>query len=168
MRLSRDGIAALVILAASVVLFVLTLGLKTSAMVPIGPGFYPRIVLGITAFFSLLLLVSDLLTQRRAPAPVAAVDAAAAADAGVDRPNFTLVALNFALFGAYAMLLPGLGFRIATLLYVACANALLAPPQGMRGWVRVLALAAGTAFIGHFVFESQLSVLLPRGRWTGY
>ena len=166
MRLSRDGIAALVILAASVVLFVLTLGLKSSAMVPIGPGFYPRIVLGIAAFFSLLLLASDVLTQRRAPAPVAAVDAGAAAS--IDRPNFTLVALNFALFGAYAMLLPGLGFRITTLLYVACANALLAPPQGMRGWVRVLALAAGTAFICHFVFESQLSVLLPRGRWTGY
>lgn len=168
MRLSRDGIAALVILAASVALFVLTLGLKASSMVPIGPGFYPRIVLGITAFFSLLLLVSDLLAQRRAPAPVAAVDAAAGAAASIDRPNFTLVALNFALFGAYAMLLPGLGFRIATLLYVACANALLAPPQGVRGWVRVLALAAGTAFICHFVFESQLSVLLPRGRWTGY
>ena len=166
MRLSRDGIAGLVILVASLVLFWQTLGLKANAMVPIGPGFYPRIVLGITAFFSLLLLIVDWLEQRRAPpegpgAPVAPVTAA-------DRPNYTLVALNFALFGAYAMLLPGLGFRIATLLYVGCANVLLAPPRSLRGWAGMLALAAGTAFIAHYVFESQLLVLLPRGRWTGF
>ena len=52
MRLGRDGIAALVILAASTTLFVLTLGLKASGLVPIGPGFYPRIVLGLTIFLA--------------------------------------------------------------------------------------------------------------------
>ncbi len=160
MRLSRDGVAGLVILVASLALFVQTLGLKASAMVPIGPGFYPRIVLGITAFFSLLLLISDALAQRSTPA--------ASAPPRAERPNYTLVALNFALFGAYVMALPGLGFRIATLLYVACANGLLAPPRGLRGWAGMLALAAGTAFIAHYVFERQLLVLLPRGRWTGF
>ena len=44
-------------LAASLVLFALTLGLKASPLVPIGPGFYPRIVLGITAVLSAALLV---------------------------------------------------------------------------------------------------------------
>lgn len=160
MRLGRDGIAALVILAASVALFVATLGLKASGLVPIGPGFYPRIVLGLTAFFSLWLLIADVLAHRQAmPAP---------APAGAVRPNYALVALNFALFGLYVMALPGLGFRIATLLYVAIANVLLAMPRGLRGWAGTLALAAGTAFISHFIFESQLSVLLPRGSWTGF
>lgn len=176
MRLSRDGIAGLVVLAGSVWLFVLTLGLKASALVPIGPGFYPRIVLGITAFFSLLLVVNDWLEQRRVPpASGAAQPTGAASGAQADparalaaRPNYTLVLLNFVLFGAYVAALPGLGFRIATLLYVAIANAILAPPKGLRGVARVLAIAAATAFLAHFVFENHLSVLLPRGRWTGF
>ncbi len=141
-------------------LFVATLGLKASGLVPIGPGFYPRIVLGLTAFFSLWLLAADILAQRQA--------VPASARAGVVRPNYALVALNFALFGLYVAALPGLGFRIATLLYVAIANVLLSMPRGLRGWAGTLALAAGTAFLSHFIFESQLSVLLPRGSWTGF
>lgn len=160
MRLGRDGIAALVILAASVALFVATLGLKASGLVPIGPGFYPRIVLGLTAFFSLWLLIDDVRAQRQSM-PVPALEGAA-------RPNYTLVALNFALFGVYVLALPVLGFRIGTLLYVVCANALLSPPHGLRGWLGTLVLAAGTAFIAHFIFEHELSVLLPRGSWTNF
>lgn len=159
MRLGRDGIAALVILVAGTTLFVFTLGLKASGLVPIGPGFYPRIVLGLTIFFSAWLLIDDALAQRSAP-PVAARTA--------ERPNYVLVALNFALFGVYVVALPGLGFRIATLLYVAFANVLFSPPRDLRGWAFTLALAAGTAFFSHFIFESQLSVLLPRGSWTGF
>jgi len=49
LKLSRDGWAGLVILAASLVLFALTLDLKANALVPIGPGFYPRLVIGLTA-----------------------------------------------------------------------------------------------------------------------
>ena len=161
MRLSRDGFAGLAVLAASCVLFVQTLGLKASSLVPIGPGFYPRIVLGITAFFSVLLVVADALEQRRGQEAVAA-------PAGGARPAYALVALNFGLFGLYVLALPGVGFRISTLLYVALANLLLAPPKGWGCWGRALALGAGTAFLAHFVFESQLSVLLPRGRWTGF
>ncbi len=168
MRLGRDGIAALVVLAASTTLFVLTLGLKASALVPFGPGFYPRIVLGITIFFSLLMLIGDVLARRRAQAGTSPTVPAAAAATPAHRPNYALVAIHFALFGVYVMALPGLGFRIATLLYVAIANVLLAMPRGLRGWAGTLALAAGTAFISHFIFETQLSVLLPRGSWTGF
>jgi len=57
LRLSRDGWAGLVVLAASLVLFVMTLGLKGSALVPVGPGFYPRIVLGVTALWLLLVVL---------------------------------------------------------------------------------------------------------------
>ena len=52
MKIGKDGWAGLAILIASLVLFGLTLGLKDSPLVPVGPGFYPRIVLGITAALS--------------------------------------------------------------------------------------------------------------------
>jgi putative tricarboxylic transport membrane protein len=155
---SRDGIAGLAVLAASLVLFALTLDLKDSPMVPVGPGFYPRIVLALTAALSLGLVVADLLARRR-PAPAAAPGPAL---------NYALVALCFAVFTAYALALPWLGFRAATFLFVAGSNALLDPPRGAKGWLRAALLALVTTLVTWLVFEHWLSVLLPRGRWTDF
>jgi hypothetical protein len=156
--LGRDGWAGLAVFAASLVLFGLTLGLKDSPMVPVGPGFYPRIVLGITALFGALLLAAEMLARRgRPPAP-----------ARSEQLNYALVAISFATFGLYVVSLPYLGFRIATVAYVAAANATLDPPHGVRGWARVAATALLTAFITHLIFERYLTVLLPRGAWTGF
>ena len=154
MKLSRDGWGGLAVLAASLLLFWATLGLKDNPLVPIGPGFYPRIVLGITAVLSLWLLIADLIAKKPPPAARESL-------------NYGLVALTFAVFGLYVGALPYLGFRIATGLYVAATSALLAPPRSAKSWAGVLILAVLTAFISHLVFERYLLVLLPRGTWTG-
>ena len=154
MKLSRDGWAGLAILAASLALFALTLDLKPSPLVPIGPGFYPRLVIGLTAALATALVLLDLLAARTtAPMPKA---------------DYVAVIVQFAVFGVYVAALPGLGFRIATLAYVAAANALMAPPRGARQWARVAAIAVGTTLATYYVFEHYLSVLLPRGRWTDF
>jgi hypothetical protein len=154
---SRDGISGLAVLAASLVLFVLTLDLKDNPMVPVGPGFYPRIVLAITALLSLGLVVTDVLGRKEKPK---------------ENPkhilNYPLVAISFGVFALYAVALPWLGFRIATFLFVGGSNALLDPPSGVKGWGRVLILALATALSTWLVFERLLSVLLPRGSWTGF
>jgi len=156
--LSRDGWAGLVVIAASLFLFVFTLGLKDSPLVPIGPGFYPRIVLAITAAFGLLLVVADFAAGRgRAPKAGPGVPA-----------NYAAVALHFAVFGLYAIVLPYAGFRIATFLYVMAASALMDPPRDRGQWIRVALLGFLTALATWLVFERELSVLLPRGRWTDF
>jgi putative tricarboxylic transport membrane protein len=154
LKLGRDGWAGLAILIASLVLFGLTLGLKGNPMVPIGPGFYPRIVLGVTAVLSLWLVLSSLLA-RGSVAPLPAID-------------YRMVAAMFALFGLYAGALPFLGFRIATFAYVAAVNALLDPPRGARAWARAALVGLVTAAATYVVFERYLLVLLPRGSWTGF
>src|SRR3954470_13700600 len=165
MKLSRDGIGGLVVFAGSLVLIGMTLGLKDSPLVPIGPGFYPRIVLGLSAVLSFAMFINDWLDQRKAvPAPKVAT-APARSGPGL---NYGLVALMFAIFAAYAIALPFAGFRITTFAYVAITNALLAPPKSAKDWARVFILAAATAFLTHLLFESYLSVLLPRGRWTNW
>ena len=64
--LSREGIAGLVCLVGSLVLLAATWGLPgPTLLVPVGPGFYPRIILGITAVLSLTLIVTDYAAQRR-------------------------------------------------------------------------------------------------------
>ena len=155
--IGRDGWAGLVVLALCAILYWLTLGLKGNPLVPIGPEFYPRIVIGITAAFAALLVAADLLGRGRTPPPRAGA-----------KPNYALVASMFAVFGIYVAALPYLGFRVATVLYVTATAVLLERPRDAKGWAKVLVIALVTAMVTYVVFERYLSVLLPRGRWTDF
>ena len=155
MKLTRDGWGGLAVLAASLFLFALTLGLRDNPLVPIGPGYYPRIVLAVTAAFALALVVMDLLAKHPAVSRA-------------EKLNYLLVVEMFAVFGLYIGALPYLGFRISTLLYVAATNALLDVPKNARGWARVGLVALITTVVVYYVFERYLTVLMPRGRWTNF
>jgi putative tricarboxylic transport membrane protein len=154
LKLSKDGWGGLAVLAASLFLFALTLGLKDNPLVPIGPGYYPRIVLGVTAAFALALVVSDLFARKQPSAKQSL--------------NYLLVVEMFAVFGLYVGALPYLGFRISTFFYVAATNALLDVPRSVRNWARVLLVAMITTVVVYYVFERYLTVLMPRGRWTDF
>ncbi|MBI2524759.1 MAG: tripartite tricarboxylate transporter TctB family protein [Candidatus Rokubacteria bacterium] len=166
--LGRDGWAGLVCLGGSLGLLALTRGLPQPALVPIGPGFYPRLVLGSTALLSAMLVIADLLARRRegrtrrgrAPGPGPAARSLVPA-------GWALVLTTFGLFAAYVLLLPGLGYRLGTFLFVGALQTALEPP-GRRRWLLIVVVAAATAWVTHLVFESYLSVLLPRGRWTAF
>jgi len=154
LKLSRVGWAGLAALVASLVLFALTLGLKPNPLVPIGPGFYPRIVLGLSAALAVLLVAFDLYSTRKSSQEEA--------------KNYPMVLLVFVVFGIYIGLMPGLGFRISTFLFVAALQSLLEPPKGVKGWIVVLATALITTLVTYILFQNYLSVLLPRGRWTDW
>jgi len=159
MSIGRDGIAGLVLLAISLVLLVKSFQLPSLPIVPVGPGFYPAIVLSFMAAASALLVLQDLL-KRRVPA---------GADAGeAPRRNYRLVVIAFAIVGAYVALLPLLGFRVATVLFVGALQAALGRPQTARQWAVLAAIALGTAAVSYFIFDRYLLVLLPRGAWTGF
>lgn len=159
--MARDFATALVCLAASLLFFALTLDLPgPSLLVPIGPGYYPRIILGITAALSAVLLVQTLLARRRARKP--------AAPPAVAKPNYALVGWSFAVFGAYVAVLPLLGFRLATLGFMLAAQWLLGRPRTARAWLVACVIAVVSAFATFHLFQDYLSVLLPRGRWTDF
>jgi putative tricarboxylic transport membrane protein len=159
MSIGRDGIAGLVLLAISLVLLVQSSQLPSLPIVPVGPGFYPAIVLSFMAAASALLVVQDVMKQR-APAEAAVGDA--------PRRNYRLVVIAFAIVGAYVALLPLLGFRLATVLFVGTLQAALDRPKSARQWAVLAAIALGTAAVSYFIFERYLMVLLPRGAWTGF
>ena len=163
MRLGRDGIAGLIGLAISLALLPFAFGLPKLPIVPVGPGFYPSLVLIFMAVVSGLLVVQDFFEQRRA-VPVAAP----AATDGQPKRAYGLVAAAFAITGAYIGLMPALGFRLSTALYVGLFQLVLERPSSAGQWLRLVALAVGTAVIAYVVFEHYLFVLLPRGSWTGW
>jgi putative tricarboxylic transport membrane protein len=156
MSIGRDGIAGLILLAISLVLLVKSFQLPSLPIVPVGPGFYPAIVLSFMAAASALLVLQDLLKRR----PAGAGDA--------PRRNYRLVLIAFAIVGGYVLLLPLVGFRVATVLFVGALQAALGRPQTARQWGVLAAIALGTAAASYFVFEHYLLVLLPRGAWTGF
>jgi hypothetical protein len=164
MTLGRDGIAGLVCLAISIWLLVLTRGLPPALMVPIGPAVYPRVVLGLMALLSAILVINDVLASRRvlpaAPSPAPAAPVA-------PRPNYLLVLAAFVEFGLYVLLLPELGFRIATFLFVAALQVTLERPRSWKHWLLVPIVALGTTVACYLIFEDYLQVLLPRGDWSG-
>ena len=155
MKLSKDGWTGLAVLAASLVFFWLTLELRPNPLVPVGPGFYPRIVLGLTAFLSLALVVFDLADGKKSVSKS-------------ENLNYGLVLAVFVIFGLYVGVMPYVGFRIATFAFVAALQAALEPPRGARAWALVGVTALATAAASYFLFERYLQVLLPRGRWTDF
>ncbi|MDO9059202.1 MAG: tripartite tricarboxylate transporter TctB family protein, partial [Bradyrhizobium sp.] len=84
-------------------LLVKSFQLPSLPIVPVGPGFYPAIVLSFMAVASALLVLQDIL--KRAPVTVEAGE--------LPRRNYRLVVIAFAIVGLYVMLLPLLGFRLA-------------------------------------------------------
>lgn len=163
MRLGRDGIAGLVGLAVSLGLMPFAYGLPKLPIVPIGPGFYPMIVLVFMAFVCALLVIQDVAVQRAAGVPV--VDAGAGQHS---QRAYGLVLAAFVIVGAYIVLLPQLGFRIATVLFVAVFQVAIERPATARQWAILVAIAVATSAITYLVFDQYLSVLLPRGRWTDW
>jgi putative tricarboxylic transport membrane protein len=159
MSIGRDGIAGLILLAISLVLLVKSFQLPSLPIVPVGPGFYPAIVLSFMAAASALLVLQDLM-RHRVPAAAGGHDA--------PRRNYRLVVIAFAIVGAYVALLPLLGYRLATVLFVGVLQAALGRPRTARQWAVLTAIALGTATVSYFIFERYLLVLLPRGAWTGF
>src|SRR5512140_766838 len=107
MRLTQNVVAGLICLALSLGMLVLTRGLPQSSFVPVGPDFYPRIVLIIMAVLSALLIAADLWPQgaKGAEAPAAAAP---------EKRNYRLVGVTYAVFVVYVILLPLVGYRVST------------------------------------------------------
>jgi hypothetical protein len=161
--MTRDGVAGLICLALAIGMLVLTRGLPQSSFVPIGPDFYPRIVLIIMAVLSAILIGVDLWQQRSKTAPERA-----GAEPDTEKRNYRLVAVTFAVFAGYVVLLPLIGYRLATFVFMVVLQAVFDLPHSVRRWAVLLFSALASAAITYIVFEHYLSVLLPRGRWTDW
>jgi putative tricarboxylic transport membrane protein len=155
-----DTLAGLIGLAVSLTLLVQSFSLPKLALTPVGPGFYPRIVLVFMAMVSAILVMQGLAAGWRARR-------ASGREAQPVRA-YGLVALAFAIVTGYVALLPLLGFRIATAAFVAAFQFAVERPARPWDWAVLVAIALGTSLTTHLVFETYLLVLLPRGSWTGW
>ncbi len=151
--MGRDGIVGCVLLALSLWLYRHTVEIPRPPFVPLGPEFYPRLLLGLLGGLSVALVGTGLLGPRETRG-----------HPGVRRPvaSYRDVVLTYVLFGAYVALIPLLGFRPATVLFVFVLAWSLGPRTVRHGLLSLLVAVGFTAAV-HVVFEGYLRLLLPRG-----
>lgn len=154
--MGRDGAIAVGLLALCALLWVQLGTVPSNPLVPIGPTFYPKLLLGVMTFLALTLLAMDLRAGHRAAPRGPASGWAAYRPAGV----------CFGLSVFYAFLLPGIGYLAATTLYVAGLAWGLGPPVPRR-LPGALLLGAATSLVTYQIFQGYLHVFLPRAGWFG-
>lgn len=147
-----DALIGALILGIAALLFWQTGKIPTPPFIPIGPAFYPRVILVVLAVLAVALMAETLLARREPPRGPA-VPAA--------RRRW-LVALCFALFGLYTAALPWLGYRLSTGLFVAATQWSLGP-RTLGSLPGCALVGATTALVSYAVFQLYLHVLLPRG-----
>ena len=157
--MDRDGWMGVGLLALGGWLYYAVAAIPANPLVPIGPGFYPRIVLLLMIVLSLALVVQNLRTHR---ALKEKKKETGSSQGRLKKYRPTLI--TFALFGLYVVLLPKLGFLVCTALFVASLQWLLGPSL-LRRLPASLLLGIGTSVVTYFVFEKYLYVLFPRGAW---
>jgi putative tricarboxylic transport membrane protein len=122
--------------------------------VPIGPAFYPRVILILLAGLALWMIAEDLL-RRRAPALKAAKPAGPA-------PNYGKVLLGFIVFLGYVAGLGLIGYPAATFLFVLGLSWSIGP-RNVRELPKLFVIAVVTTLATYLIFERYLYVFLPRG-----
>ncbi|MGH7320567.1 MAG: tripartite tricarboxylate transporter TctB family protein [Candidatus Rokuibacteriota bacterium] len=151
---SWDVLAGGLILGLSAVLLWQSGRIPSPPLIPIGPAFYPRIILILLAFLA-ITLVAETLVGRSAPVARPAPEP--------EGRRRRLVALCFLLFALYTAALPWLGYRLSTTLFVATMQWSLGP-RTVRSLPLCLLVGAATALVTYAVFQLYLHLLLPRGR----
>lgn len=151
--MGRDGATGVGLLAFCGLLYWQAGSISTPPFVPIGPAFYPRVVLILLAALAVWLILEDLLTRTPRPG-VPATPA--------PRPNYRLVLICFVVFGGYVIGLSLLGYLLSTFLFVLGLGWVMGPRR-IQALLKLSVVAAGTTLATYLIFEKYLHVFLPRG-----
>lgn len=155
-----DLLFSALITTMSVFMYVEAVALPKGLFGTLGPGYFPKIVLGC------LIVASGTLTVRLAARAVAAMRKEGPASGAMLAffANYRFVALIFCLFFLYLVGMKLTGFLPSTLVFMAVSMWLLAPAHKDRGVVRVIALTSIllTASL-YSLFTYAFLVMLPSG-----
>jgi putative tricarboxylic transport membrane protein len=136
------SVLILLALAAYVVVTANNFPLETRTL---GPDFFPKLVAGCLAAFAIGILVMSFLRRKPEEAPT--------------RPSRSLL-ISMVIMGLYIILLPYLGFLVATPAFLLAAGLLMA--EEARAWWKKLCVSSiVTTGALYYLFGTLLNVPLP-------
>ena len=122
--------------------------------IPIGPSFYPRVMVIFLAGLAVWLIAEDLFKKR--------TSARETKKATGPAPNYRRVLWGFLIFLGYVACLDLIGFVTSTFLFILGLSWAIGP-RNAREIPKLFAVAAGTALVCYLLFEKYLYVFLPPG-----
>ena len=152
--MGRDTGIGVGLLAVCGILYWQTGFISIPPFVPIGPSFYPRVMLIFLAGLAVWLIAEDLLKKR--------TSAVKAKKATGPAPSYRRVLWGFLIFLGYVACLDLIGFVASTFLFILGLSWAIGP-RNVREIPKLFAVAAGTALVCYLLFEKYLYVFLPRG-----
>lgn len=159
MALNRDTLVAIFLLLMCGGLAWASLDIREPDYGQLSPAAWPRVIVGVLSFLSLIYLVQSLRQGPDVPNPDAPKGAAEFFG------YWRNVIWCFVLFGAYLLSIPYLGMLVGGVLFVFV---LLCALGGVRAWLLHGAIAVISVGGMWAVFTFALEVILPRGEWTGF
>lgn len=143
------------LIAVSILLFIEAGNLPASKWEPLGASAFPKIVLGLLAGLSILAAYFDYLKYR--------VLNQKKVNKGLY--NQRLVIYLFILLICYLGATPFLGFRIATFIFLVCAQLLLGP-KNVKTYVIIFMVSLLFSFGIYELFAQAFDIYLPRSSWS--
>ncbi|MFK7944951.1 MAG: tripartite tricarboxylate transporter TctB family protein [Paracoccaceae bacterium] len=159
MALNRDTIVATCLLLICGGLMYSSLDIREPDYGQLSPAAWPRVIVGVMAFLSLIYLVQSLRQGPDVPDPEAPKDVTAFL------AYWRNVIWCFVLFALYLLVIPYLGMLVGGVLFVFLLLTALggARPVLLHGAIALISVGGMWA-----LFTFALRVILPRGEWTGF
>ncbi len=159
--LNRDTFVAIVLLLVCGGLYVASLEIREPDYGQLSPATWPRMIIGIVAFLSMIYLVQSI---RRGPDEKD--DEKSWEGFGAFLAQWRNVLWVFALFLGYLLALPWVGMLLGGAAFVFLLLTVLGPLSG-RDMLIHLVIALVTVGGMWLLFTHGLGVILPRGELTG-
>ena len=145
MKIQPERIFYLVLIVFGAVITVTSLGYGFGTFKRPGPGLYPFFIGLPVLIFSVILLVSELMSKMSKPL--------------FDKGGAKTFLLMVATFSSWILVMPLLGYVIVTFLatYAFCKI------MKLEGWWKPLSVSLGTTLSIYLLFDYWLYTDLPRG-----
>jgi hypothetical protein len=159
--MGRDFVIGLIIVAMSILLLFNTMGIPTPPIVPLGPAFYPRILLALLLIMGMILFVLDI--SKRKPSGERKGDKKKALKDKEWLIKYKKIIWGFIVFGVYILFIPIMGFYSSTAIVLVVLQGLLGYREPKQIPLFFVVSIITTVCI-YLIFERYLMVVFPKGR----
>jgi len=141
----------------SAAMFALSLQIKKSKIMDIGPEFMPKVISVIMFILSVALLVTTISQHK--------VRVAEAEATGSKKVDYKRVIYSLLLVLAFVLALKPIGFTITSLVFLPLEMFVLAPDEERtkKDVIKYVVITVIFTFIVYFLFRYGFKILLPEG-----
>jgi len=158
--LGGDAVIGLIIVVMSLLLLYNTTGISTPPIVPLGPAFYPQILLALLFIMGMILFISCILKGRSSGDKKSEKKKVLEDERWLIR--YKKIIWGFVFFGLYILFIPIIGFYISTAMVLVILQGIL----GYREFKQLplfFLISIMTTISIYFVFEKYLMIVFPKG-----